>query len=615
MAIRMVMMDDKQKVWCYTEQYGLNALDSYETLINLADAIGRANRCKVFIYSHEDSEIRRICSYVNSLNLERIYMKNKLGGGIENVHPKPGQYRLIAFNHSFYSLTMKRERTDQYTPATIEVRHSRNLINRRIERMLEDFGYVYDYENEHKNLEAYYKILIRFIGMMEEQHGAMSGSSERLTIGSYCLKSYKNFMSMFWSMYFPNLGYINIDGHYDSENAEEYTRKAYWGGIVLSKKGYYKNGCLIDATSMYPSQMHSSSGNYYPYGEPHFWRGNRIPEEALQKKRLYIVRIKGTYQLKEGCVPFITSQRVNVPEMWNDGGFVNDTRNWYHYDTWKERWTIEDIPMNEMIIMKMEQTVELTFTSIDFEMFNKYYDARYEILDGCWFDARVGMFDEYVEYWFKKKEDARDQNDFTTLEISKLMLNNLGGQFGTKSIGRGFDLYEKGYKLSHDTEINIDRLVYVPVAAFMTSYARKELLRVANANYKHIVGGDTDSLNLNCSADQVVGIKKGRELGTWKVEHEWDECVVLKNKTYGMRTKSGRYIFKASGMQDRCQANLVEALSGVKTNMRQTEEEAEWCKTTKIKLKDLLDNEITIPGYYKQKEDGGFELSTYLLSD
>ena len=49
----------------------------------------------------------------------------------------------------------------------------------------------------------------------------------------------------------------------------------------------------------------SESGNCYPVGYPTFWKGNYIPEEALQNNRYYFVRIKTRFYIKEDKLPFI----------------------------------------------------------------------------------------------------------------------------------------------------------------------------------------------------------------------------------------------------------------------------------------------------------------------
>ena len=62
--------------------------------------------------------------------------------------------------------------------------------------------------------------------------------------------------------------------------------------------------------SLYPSMMHSDSGNYYPVGKPHYWCGNFIHEDALKKTpqgepRYFFLRIRTRFHVKHGYLPFI----------------------------------------------------------------------------------------------------------------------------------------------------------------------------------------------------------------------------------------------------------------------------------------------------------------------
>ena len=95
---------------------------------------------------------------------------------------------------------------------------------------------------------------------------------------------------------------LNVD-LYGSANAEEYVRHSYKGGwcyVVEGKEGVIKhNGLTADVNSLYPSMMSSESGNAYPIGTPHFWRGNYIPNEAQEGSRYFFVRIKTRFYLKK----------------------------------------------------------------------------------------------------------------------------------------------------------------------------------------------------------------------------------------------------------------------------------------------------------------------------
>lgn len=106
---------------------------------------------------------------------------------------------------------------------------------------------------------------------------------------------------------YPNIAEYTVNVPLEFKNADEYVRKSYKGGWCYLKKGcenkIYNNGTTADVNSLYPSVMHSESGNYYPVGLPTFWSGNYIPEIA--KEKYYFIRIKTRFYLKKGFLPCI----------------------------------------------------------------------------------------------------------------------------------------------------------------------------------------------------------------------------------------------------------------------------------------------------------------------
>src|SRR5699024_10071722 len=114
---------------------------------------------------------------------------------------------------------------------------------------------------------------------------------DKLTIGSCCLAEYKAICKHstknqleYWEM-FPDLYKYSIKPEIHTyQNAGQWLRKSYKGGwcyLVPGKANkLYENGITADVNSLYPSVMHSMSGNRYPVGKPCFWAGNFIPSEA-----------------------------------------------------------------------------------------------------------------------------------------------------------------------------------------------------------------------------------------------------------------------------------------------------------------------------------------------
>lgn len=233
--------------------------------------------------------------------------------------------------------------------------------------------------------------------MFEEGHN-------KLTIGSCCLSEYKNICrkstknQLEYNEMFPDIYNINLDtAKFKYVNAGEYIRKSYRGGWCYLVKGkenkIYTKGTTADVNSLYSSMMSSESGNKYPIGIPHFWKGNFIPDEALLQNKYYFVRIKTRFYLKPNMLPFIQIKNnllYKSTEMLETSDvYDNKTKQYYtHY---------KDINGN-----MTDTRVELTLTMTDYELIKEHYElVDFEILDGCWFYSQIGIFDEYIDKYKK----------------------------------------------------------------------------------------------------------------------------------------------------------------------------------------------------------------------
>lgn len=106
----------------------------------------------------------------------------------------------------------------------------------------------------------------------------------KLTIGSCCLAEFKKTFLMGVAEYnvlMPDLTTVH-DVPNNEESADAWIRHSYKGGwcyLVPEKANkIYTNGVTADVNSLYPSMMHSESGNFYPTGKPRFWEGNYLPD-------------------------------------------------------------------------------------------------------------------------------------------------------------------------------------------------------------------------------------------------------------------------------------------------------------------------------------------------
>ena len=390
-----------------------------------------------------------------------------------------------------------------------------------------------------------------------------------LTIGSCCLKQYKDMFkeSSFkqYEMYYPNLFDCMIDEEtYGSNNADEYIRHSYRGGwcyLVPEKADKIKyNGTTCDVNSLYPSVMHSMSGCRYPINWPHFFTG-KIPEICKSPYIYYFVRFKCRFEIKPGYLPFVQI-KGNLLYNGNENLTTSDIRD---RKTGKYLRYVKNLK-GEIV----EAKVELTMTCTDFKLFNEHYNIYdLEIIDGCWFNTEIGLFDDYINYYAKIKQTSTGARRAE----AKLFLNNLYGKMSADRKSH----FKTAY-VDEDDTINYDlnyaeekKPGYIAIGSAITSYAREFTIRAAQKNYHGpdkpgFIYADTDSIHCDLPLEELTGITlHDTEFCCWKAESGWDIGLFVRQKTYVEHVVIADqkplevpfYDIKCAGMPDRCKLLFI----------------------------------------------------------
>lgn len=406
---------------------------------------------------------------------------------------------------------------------------------------------------------------------------------KKLTIGSNCLEEYKNLLGgeSYFKFFFPNLYEISIDSTtYTQETAGDYILKSYKGGwcyLVEEKANrVYHNGITADVNSLYPSMMHSESGNVYPYGEPTFWSGNFIPDEAIGDNRYYFIRIRTRFYVKDNYLPFIQI-KGNFMYKPNECLRTSDYHNaksgkYYKYY----------IDRNGK---KNDTRVTLTMTMTDYKLFLEHYTVTdFEILSGCWFKAITGLFDDYINKYKEIKTNATG----ALRTLAKLFLNNLYGKFASTPDSSFKVIYLRGdQSIGYIDQDEADKKPgYIAVGSAVTSYARNFTIRSAQKNYHGkdkpgFIYADTDSIHCDLSPDQLIGIPvHPTNFCCWKLESSWNEAIYARQKTYieriiakDLKPCTPEYNIICAGMPDHCKNLLNESITRIKVLDKHTEEE------------------------------------------
>ena len=326
----------------------------------------------------------------------------------------------------------------------------------------------------------------------------------KMTIGSDALYFYRKNCKYF-NKYFPELPY----------EIDQDIRRSYKGGFTYLNPKYKEkevgHGLVLDVNSLYPSILHNEE---LPFGEPVFFEG-KYKESKLYP--LYIQTFTCIFELKKGKIPSI--------QLKNNLSFMP----------------------NEYIESSKGEHVTLTLTNIDLELFFTQYEVSNITYHSGWaFKGIIGLFSEYVDYWTERKIQAKKDNNKVLYLISKLMLNSLYGKFGLNPNTRSKFPYidPEGIVRYYVTPLQIRKSLYIPIATFVTSYARRKTIltsqaikdfTIDNFNLDYYIYSDTDSIHLLKIDEellrQFVDIDDYR-LGAWKLESTFTRGKYLRQKCY-----------------------------------------------------------------------------------
>lgn len=421
--------------------------------------------------------------------------------------------------------------------------------------------------------------------MYEENHN-------KLTIGACCLTEYKNIVGREeYKHRYPQLYDIPLDEEtYGYKTAGDYIRKSYRGGWCYVARGkehkVYNKGVTVDVNSLYPSVMSSESGNYYPYGKPRFWKGDKLPEYLKSGQFYYFIRIETRFKIREGYLPFIQIKGnwLYNPTECLETTDIYDPKTGEYYSSYIDKDGVEK-----------EAKVILTLTCTDYELLQEHYELYdTKILDGCFFSRAIGMFDEYIDKYKKKKQTSTG----AMRELAKLFLNNLYGKMAS-SQNSSFKLAyikEDGSLGFLPVEKNDKEAGYIAIGSAITSYAKNFTIRAAQKNYhgkneRGFIYADTDSIHCDLEEDELQGVRlHDTDFCAWKVESHWDKGWYARQKTYIehiVSAETPEWLVKCAGMTDRCKSLFIASMEGA-TEQEWKEQNGELWDTFNNEEKDFI---------------------------
>lgn len=343
---------------------------------------------------------------------------------------------------------------------------------------------------------------------------------DKMTIGSDALSYYKKIYKNF-NHYFPVLAY----------EIDKDIRRSYRGGFTYLNP-IYKNkitgaGLVLDVNSLYPSVMYEC---LLPFSKPMFFNG-KYEENKLCP--LYVQTLSCSYEVKDGMLPTI--------QIKNNLAFCP----------------------TEYSCSSEGEIVTLTLTNVDLELFFEHYnvyDLQYH--SGWMFKGIKGMFTSYIDYWMNEKIKATEEGNKGKRQIAKLMLNSLYGKFGLNpDVLSKYPIINEYGQLEYEYyDPDIRDSIYIPVAAFITSYARRKTIETSQAIKTYSINkygidkyvySDTDSIHTLITDEeelkQFVDIDDYK-LGAWKKESEYVKGKYIRAKSYIEQAPDGALNVTVAGL-------------------------------------------------------------------
>lgn len=345
----------------------------------------------------------------------------------------------------------------------------------------------------------------------------------KMTIGSNALTNYKASING------------NFDNYFPEPSLEEDTeiRETYKGGWTYLNPKYegkeVKDGLVIDKNSMYPYHLRNS---LLPFGEAVRFEG----EYKFNKMYpLYTQVITCSFELKNNKLPSI--------QLKNNLNFLP----------------------TEYIESSKGELITLHLTSIDLCLFKEQYNIYDISYDGGYmFKGMKGLFNSYIDYWGNIKIEAGKTGNFGLRQVAKLMLNSLYGKFGLSPYARSKMPYLENEVLKFKIlEKEERKKVYVPIASFITSYARRDIIETSQKlrdytmqkyNDDYYIYSDTDSCHIKYISDEelktIIDIDEFR-LGAYKVESRFKRGKYIRQKCYIEEDYEGKLNTTIAGLPKR----------------------------------------------------------------
>ena len=315
---------------------------------------------------------------------------------------------------------------------------------------------------------------------------------------------------------------------------DNWERLSYYGGLCTPhyenvkkfSKMKIKHGKVYDVNSLYPSRMEAE---LLPYGEGHYFEKPycNMNDEYKKQFPLYIQDITiHDISIKESKMFFL---QVKNNEYFNGRELIK-----YNLD--------KDGNLIDLHLRLCNPLLELMF---------ECYDVKSYTLGGhIAFRGIKGLFDNYLQFWKEVKQTSKGAKR----AVAKFRQNGLYGKYGMSGDNEiiRFKNNDGIFTIEHTGETYVSNAIYLPMATFITSYAKCYLVNAINKNFERFLYCDTDSIHLY-GDDDASGIEiDSKKYGAWDNEMNFDDFKYLSPKRYAEKNIiNGKWTIKCCGLTDK----------------------------------------------------------------
>ena len=527
------------------------------------------------IYGNNKITIKtKKCSELNKFKMcKNSYLKENS----KQVSPKEGEYSYIINNNQFYRFNFGKfiecRDTLKILPFSLQ-KCCKDFLNLDLPKEDLDYNKIRKADDELTKEELIY-IYNDVFGLSQlVRNFVLEGFNidgkiikmDTLTTSSLALKNYKetlfedfnNIDNAFKNECFYHYVIDNISPNFYEPKTDEYTKKkhifrsiypslsvaefkyikpSYYGGLCCVdfdnvekfKDDTDRNGVVLDVNSLYPSMMISK---LLPYGRGHI---SCKPYKCLNDN------MKKTYPLYFQEI-IIHDFKVKKGKMhWVQ---VKSNNNFNGREVLKENINKHG----------KKQSIHLTLSNVLLDLLFKCYDVKSYELRGCiCYRGSYDLYKNYISYWSEIKKN----NKGAIRQLSKLMLNSLYGKMGANIKTEETAIINKNDIFSIKHNLNTENLyrdgVYLPMASFITSYAKEFLVNAINSNRQYFMYCDTDSIHLKCTIDKVKGVTiHDKNFSCWDYEMDFTDYRYIGPKRYAEKDKiTGKWIYKCCGLSEK----------------------------------------------------------------